>query len=182
MSLQHIVGLAVGMLIVGISIVGVVVLLKGWRKSRERRKEERNVDFDERQELVRGKGFQYGFLILLSYEFLLSFVCRDGIPEWFDLCAVQMIGMGASLLVFCAYCIWNEAYIGLRENPLTNYLFLGGIGAMNLFQAVVDGRNGKLFADGRMTGRVGNLVLGIMFFLEFLLLLLRNIINRRRTE
>ncbi|MFR4350126.1 MAG: hypothetical protein ACLT3H_00465 [Roseburia sp.] len=182
MSEQYKVGLVAGYLMAAVCIIAVFMLGAEWKKGREQRRKTRLDDFDERQEIVRGKAAQYALLTLMVYNFLIGVSYSDRGPGWCNFYILQMVGMAISASIFSVYCIWKEAYLGLREKSGRVYLITGGLGIFHLIVAVMEYWNGNLFVDGRVTDRAGNLILGLMFFLNFVVILLRNLINRRKME
>lgn len=73
-------------------------------------------DFDERQEIVRSKGYRYAFYILMCYTFfkMLWDIARKAGEEHI------ILGFGAVCLAFVAhasYSVWNDGYFPLKKNP-----------------------------------------------------------------
>lgn len=99
-------------------IIAMVLLVS--RKSTSAK----NIDFDERQLMVRGKAYKYGFFTALLGLAALIF-CNSVFQ--FDM---MLLGAGACLFtgltVFAVYCIWNDAFLSFRQKP-SSYLFSGGI-------------------------------------------------------
>ncbi len=73
-------------------------------------------DFDERQEIVRSKGYRYAFYILMCYTFfkMLWDIARKAGEEHI------ILGFGAVCLAFvvhASYSVWNDGYFPLKKNP-----------------------------------------------------------------
>ena len=71
--------------------------------------------YDERQELIRGRAFRYGFLTL---AFSLAAVtlweeCVCALPIEFSLLMMACLMVGC--LVVILYDIWKDAYWGIRQ-------------------------------------------------------------------
>ena len=81
-------------------------------------------NFDERQLMIRGKAYKYGFIATLA---ALTAVMLCNSVFQFDM---MLLGAGACLFtgltVFAVYCIWNDAFLSFRQKP-SSYLFSGGI-------------------------------------------------------
>ena len=76
--------------------------------------------YDERQELIRGRAFRYGFLTL---AFSLAAVvlweeCVGALPIEFSL--LMMTCLMAGCLVVILYDIWKDAYWGIRQASGSN--------------------------------------------------------------
>ncbi|MEE1411031.1 MAG: hypothetical protein U0J83_03315 [Bulleidia sp.] len=74
--------------------------------------------YDERQEIIRGRGYKYGFLTLVFLEtvILLSKDFFMDIP--IEFCLLMMACVMIGCLVTILYWIWRGAYWQLRERPL----------------------------------------------------------------
>ena len=77
-----------------------------------------DMHFDERQELARGKAFQYGFftLIITAYAYGASDMIFG---RWCDALVGVTICLAVSMCVFAVTCILKDAYLSLREKPRT---------------------------------------------------------------
>lgn len=127
MSISHVIGLIAG---VAVGILLVAVLLK-WVRTDKGQK----AQMDERQELIRGRGFKYGFfsfLILTGLYTLigtivdLSFIVFIG--NTLILCVIILISAG----IYICYCIKNDAYLAINENPKRVSIMLLFVAAINL--------------------------------------------------
>ncbi|MBE5825531.1 MAG: hypothetical protein E7307_02730 [Butyrivibrio sp.] len=73
-------------------------------------------EYDERQEVIRNKGYKYSFYTVLALEAAMIVV---SVSEMTFPIATYLIHLGIVLigcLVLCIYCIWNDAYWGLNNN------------------------------------------------------------------
>ena len=109
--------------------------------------------YDERQEIVRGKAFKYGFLTLVSVEgIMLLKEQTDGISIE---CNV-LIGV----LVVVLYCIWNDAYWQLKQKPMPFVCMLGAVALSNMFIA----KGKTIVENGIVTWEGSNPVFMAVFF------------------
>ena len=106
--------------------------------------------YDERQELIRGRAFRYGFLTL---AFSLAAVmlweeCVGALPIEFSLLMMACLMVGC--LVVILYDIWQDAYWGIRQTSGSNAAivlmvavmvmqYLGFRGHANAGDVIVDG-------------------------------------------
>lgn len=128
-----------------------------------RKSQKKNCEFDERQHLIRGKGFQYGFFTLLIYNVIYGAAYMDEMPDWCDNTTGIFVGVGLAVLVFGVYCIWNGAYMNLNQKPKEVYLFFAIACVVNFAVGIMNICDGSMVENGRITFGSVNLILGIIF-------------------
>lgn len=96
-----------GGLLAGILLVAIVQSVK-------KRKQE-NYEFDERQELMRGKAFQYGFIAMLVYILCYSLFADITGFAFEDNLTPGLLTILVGLAVVVITCIWKDAYFTLQE-------------------------------------------------------------------
>ena len=72
----------------------------------------KKANYDERQELIRGKGFKYGFLTMILVDALLAVAVRK-IQLAPQLLVLTPLFIG--LWVFSIYVLWNSAYFAINQ-------------------------------------------------------------------
>lgn len=165
--------------IVGLLLVVLVKFLFDRRKTEQKK----GCDYDERQQLARGEAFKYGFFTLFAWVVFTSVICEDGMPQWCSLLVLNMTGVGLALLVFGCYCIAKDAYMSLREKPLSMYIVTGVAGFSNLGVALHHfGEQGGLFEDGKLGLSMVNLILGIVFIVLLAVFFAKMRQNQEETE
>ena len=165
--------------IVGLLLVVLVKFLFDRRKTEQKK----GCDYDERHQLARGEAFKYGFFTLLAWVVFTSVICEDGMPQWCSLLVLNMTGVGLALLVFGCYCIAKDAYMSLREKPLSMYIVTGVAGFSNLGVALHHfGEQGGLFEDGKLGLSMVNLILGIVFIVLLAVFFAKMRQNQEETE
>lgn len=177
-SIEFILGFITGLAIVFVvSFVLIIVILKTSKKDGSIK-----CKYDERQDLVRGRGFKYAFFTLLIYNFVVPMfeICDVELPA--DSTALFMIGAIIGLLVYVIYAIWNEAYFSLNENPKAVMIAFAFIGVSNLMLGVMRMVDGTFLTDGKLTFRSINFLLGIVFVIIFITLAAKQICNKREEE
>lgn len=111
MSTSYAAGLAVGIVT---ALVIFFIIKKFLKKSMKG-------TFDERQELVRGRGYKYAcftMLIMLTLDLLLeSFDAFETLPVTRTLAVFIMILVG--VMVYALYCIKNDSYFGVGTDTRT---------------------------------------------------------------
>ena len=177
-SFAYMLGFMIGAGIVFVvSFVAIFILMKATKKDGSIK-----CKYDERQELVRGRGFKYAFFPFLIYNLLIPLltICDVKLPA--DSTALFMIGAIIGLLVYVIYAIWNEAYFSLNENPKKVMIAFAFIGMFNLGLGIIRLFDGTFLTDGKLTFNSINFLLGISFVIIFITLAAKQICNRIEEE
>lgn len=171
MNESMVLGILCGLLIGGIVVVIILKLTK----------EDGSVKckYDERQQLVRGRGFKYGFFVLLIYNFLYGMADLAAERRYLDSGAAMTLGICVGVLVYAVYCIWNDGYFSLNENPRKVLIAFVFIGVFNLLLGLRQIKAGELIVNGMLTFRCTNLLCGAMFLVLFLVIFVKWICNKR---
>jgi hypothetical protein len=163
-------GSIIAMLVSLMIVVGII--LSNQKKNRK--------EYDERQELVRGRGFKYGFYTLMLY---CVFYMMADIVEFkiiMDTFAVMTLGICISLLVHTSYCIWNDGFVALNDEGARGIKSTLLVGVLNFSLGIFNIIDGGVVCDGVITYRCSNLEVGILFLLVVAVMLLKR--NRDRKE
>lgn len=155
MSTAMLAGVICGVLV---GLVLVVIILK-WVRGDGSKK----CKFDERQELVRGTSFKYGFFALIIYNgaYILASMALEKLP--FDTATGMFFGICIGVMVFAAYGIWHDGYLALNEKPARVMIAFTLIGIVNLALGIRSFVAGDAFVDGQLTFRGINLFCGLLF-------------------
>ena len=154
MSTAMLAGVICGVLV---GLVLVVIILK-WVRGDGSKK----CKFDERQELVRGTSFKYGFFALIIYNgaYILASMALEKLP--FDTATGMFFGICIGVMVFAAYGIWHDGYLALNEKPARVMIAFTLIGIVNLALGIRSFVAGDAFVDGQLTFRGINLFCGLL--------------------
>ena len=89
-------------------------------------------EFDERQQLARGKAYKAGFYTLLAG--LLAVYLLPNLTEWQpkDPALLPFAVICIGVTVFACVAVANDAYLGIRQNPHTMLLVMGIVVVCNL--------------------------------------------------
>ena len=138
--------------------------------------------YDERQELIRGRAFRYGFLTL---SFSLAAVvlweeCIGALPIEFSLLMMACLMVGC--LVVILYDIWKDAYWGIRQASGSNAAIVLMVAVMVMqylgFRAHTNA--GDVIVHGVLTWDGGICLLIFVFFALIIVnLLLKAWVDRR---
>ena len=141
-----------------------------------------NCSFDERQQIVRGRGYKYGFFAWMIFD-AVCIVTDIGLEERFmDLSLTLLSGMLLGLAVYGAYSIWNDGYISLHQSPKRIMVILAAGGILNLACAAYRIQQGIL-ENGKLTFLSGsNLFVAVTSLFLLAVLIAKRCTDRRDTE
>lgn len=172
-------GFIVG-IIVGCILVAVFVVIT---RTKRRKDGKMRCDFDERQEIVRGRGFKYGFFTLLLTNLFSGFyfeIAETGITDAFTFCVFTCC---VGICVYAVYCIWNDAYFALNESRNRLLAVFAFTFICNLLTGI---RNLLTYEEEEAFGQAingrGNLIISVMLFVIFLTLLLKKRKDKKESE
>lgn len=145
------------------------------------RKKVLDMHFDERQELARGKAFQYGFftLILTIYAYGVSDVMFG---RWCDVLAGVTLCVAAGLCVFAVTCILKDAYLSLREKPRVVMTMFALLSLINLAFGAMHAVSPGLVEDGVLTFRAVNPIIGLATLVILVVYIVNHLLRSREEE
>lgn len=164
-------GLVVGL--VAIVIVAVISKIKN---------KEIKCKYDERQELVRGKGFKYAFFTLLVYDVIYGLVSELGISMSIDAFTGNVIGILIGTMVYAVYTIMNDGYFAINRNPKKVVSSLLAIGLANLIMGIAQS---IIYVDidaERYTPGLINIACAVAFMVISVVLLIKNRLSAREDD
>ena len=91
-----------------------------------------NNDFDERQELIRGKAYKYGFFTMIIMTLFVMAAIEFNISLPVTASLAMFIALLISIDVYAVYSIINDAYFGVGTNKMRYCIFFVIIIALNL--------------------------------------------------
>ena len=175
MKIGILLGVFTGLIIGGLLLVFILKMTK--------KDHSLKCKFDERQELVRGVGFKYAFFTLLVYNFL-SAMLGDLVFEKpiMDNATILMLGAILSIMVYAIYCIWNEGYLSLNENPRRIMVAFTVLGVINIVFGMHSIFEKELIENGILTFHCINLVVGTILLVIVSVLALKRALNKKEDE
>ena len=175
MSAEYMLGMLCGVLL---GIILIAILLR-WTKKRGTGGK---CQYDERQQLVRGKGFQYAFATLVICNGLYAF--EDAVVPSRIMESGLAIGMCVviSVAVYACYCIWNDGYFALNENPTRVIIVFGLIALVNILVFARETYSTGILEDGRLIMPCLNLCCGILLLVISLAILVKKRRSGREAE
>lgn len=169
-----VVGVYAGVIIGIICVVLLLALTKNGDSAKCR--------FDERQELVRGRGFKYGFFTLLICNFIVFMLEMSDVPVYAETEVIVVINCLIGISIYVIYCIWNEGYFALNENRKRLMVAFAVIGVGNLLVSAVNIAEGTMIENGKLTFRSLNLCCGLLLIVVFVTLLLKKVCKDGKDE
>ncbi|MCR5468480.1 MAG: hypothetical protein K6F37_05915 [Lachnospiraceae bacterium] len=154
----------------------VVIIITAWA-----RKNKQKCEYDERQQLIRGKAYKYAFFGTFISAF--CFMALIG-SEIYPVSAVHalFLTMMVGLVIYVVYSVWHDAYFTVNSNPSRYLILIAVIGIMNLFSGIVEVRaNGFDITENSNGGSI-NLYLGVVFSILFVVLLLKKFVKKEDAE
>ena len=168
MSTSYAAGLAFGI------VTALIIFAVVWKFSKKSMKG----TFDERQELVRGRGYKYAsftMLALLVLDLLLeSLDAFETLPVTRMLAIFIMILAG--VMVYALYCIKNDSYFGVGTDSRTYRAVMWIVIVCNAVSGFTGLKEGAM-EDGKLAfGPCASL----LFCLAFVLIMISNGIKQRK--
>lgn len=166
MNTDYALGLAVGIL-AALIIFGVV-----WKFNKRKMKG----SFDERQELIRGRGYKYAFFTVMA---LLAIYLVADIAGAFEVIPVThslviFTILLISVVVYALYCIRNDSYFGVGVDYRSYKAIMWVIIVINAVSAFMGMRDG-LFENGKLAfSPISQILFVITFVIIMLALQFRN--------
>ena len=158
-----------------IGLLFVVILMTSATKG-----EDVKAKFDERQELVRGKGFKYAFFGMLFWEAALFTLEPLGITIPMTLGDASLISILIGATIYASYCIWNDGYFALNQRNGVIMTVLIIMGLFNLMLGIQSFVEGYAWVDGQLSTRSSNLFCGIMMIIVCVVMLLKKFVKDRK--
>ncbi|MBE5883791.1 MAG: hypothetical protein E7291_05195 [Lachnospiraceae bacterium] len=149
-----------------LGILIVVIMLAATKKG-----ERVKCDYDERQEIVKGKGFQYGFFTVIICNAILIFLSVLKVTFLREMEAALFISVVLGVAVYVSYCIWNDGYFALNENRKSLIIIFATIGILNIAIGIRNIINGSFIRNGSLTFESINFFCGLLM-LEILIVIL----------
>ena len=140
-----------------------------------------DMHFDERQELARGKAFQYGFFTLLIAAYVYG-ISDMLLGRWCDVLTGVTLCIALAICVFAITCILKDAYLSLREKPRTIMTFFALLSIINLGFGVMYHISPGLTENGVLTFRAVNPIIGFATLIILVVYVVNYLLSPRDEE
>ena len=160
-------------LIIGLLAMALIFIIV--RRATSRLNEPQR-EYDERQQLLRGKAFTAAFFTLLGY--LAIWMMLNALEVGFFATRLSiLVGIMLSIVVFVAYCVFHDAYFRVSERPLPWLFMTAGIAVLNLVIGVA-----RLLRGATLQERLyenANLLMGAAFAVILVCIAIKRGMDRR---
>lgn len=169
-GIMFVMGILAGLILV---VILVVTATKG---------DEVKARYDERQELVRGKGFKYAFFGMLIWEVILFALEPLEITIPMSVGNAYFINVIFGVTIYAIYCIWNDGYFALNQRTGLLMIVLTIMGVINLLMGINAFVQGYAWVNGQLSIRSINLFCGILMIIVCGTMLLKRFVKDRKEE
>ncbi len=165
-------GVALGFLFV----ISILALFKFMKRDRPLK-----CKYDERQELVRGRGFRYAFFVWLIYGIWDVFF-GESLTVLAEHSIITFCGICLGCFVYAAYAIWNDGYFALNEKPWRVVLVFVGLAVVDFALAGIQIGRGDMQRDGRIAICATNLISGVTLLMVVAVVVVKNLYKKRQED
>ena len=132
--------------------------------------------YDERQVIVRGKGYQYAFFTTMGLLMLYA-AFAEPIEKYMEAGIIPLAILLFSGLILMGYCLFHDAFWGLisKKNKRMGVTVWALYSVLNIMHIVDNSSPDKMWIAGRLSSRfMVPLLLSIFFAIALILMLLKN--------
>ena len=132
--------------------------------------------YDERQVIVRGKGYQYAFFTTMGLLMLYA-AFAEPIEKYLEAGIIPLAILLFSGLILMGYCLFHDAFWGLssKKNKSMVVTVWALFSILNIMHIVDNSSPDKMWIAGRLSSRfMLPLLLSIFFAIALILMLLKN--------
>ena len=132
--------------------------------------------YDERQVIVRGKGYQYAFFTTMGLLMLYA-AFAEPIEKYMEAGIIPLAILLFSGLILMGYCLFHDAFWGLisKKNKRMGVTVWALYSVLNIMHIVDNSSPDKMWIAGRLSSRfMLPLLLSIFFAIALILMLLKN--------
>jgi len=176
--MEYYLGFALGAFVAVIIGVLFIFAMKKYTKTDNSLK----CKYDERQQLVRGTGFKYGFFTLIFYNVAAAFLISVEKRQYVEHAALLLAGILLGVFIYGAYCIWNESYFSLNENPKRVIIVFALIALLNFGVGYRGFLHGVLIEDGMLTVNCLNIFCGVLVLMLFFVMVAKHICKEKEEK
>lgn len=170
-------GLAILPIGIMAGIIMVVIVLKF--SNRDHRM---TTEYDERQQKIRGKAYQYAFYTLVVCEVVHMAVDMGKIELPVEGAVIHFSNIIIAGLVLAGYCVWHDVYWGLNNDRRRYAISFIALAALNAIPVVGAVKNDSLIVDGRLSTPFINLMVLVMMAVLAVMLIIKEVIEKKIEE
>ena len=132
--------------------------------------------YDERQVIVRGKGYQYAFFTTMGLLMLYA-AFAEPIEKYLEAGIIPLAILLFSGLILMGYCLFHDAFWGLssKKNKRMVVTVWALFSILNIMHIIDNSSPDKMWIAGRLSSRfMVPLLLSIFFAIALILMLMKN--------
>ena len=168
------VGMAFGLMV---GLIIAAILLKVANKDHRLK-----TQYDERQEMIKGRGYKYSFYTMLFAEVIVMLLEMSGIELPIESYLVHTIAILIGALVLCVHSIWNGVYWGLNNNRKSYVIIIALAVVLNIIPVASSIAQDSLSGHGIHSIPVLNLVVLIWMALIGVAALAKKCVDAKNGE
>ncbi len=145
--------------VLGIMLGLVIALIAIWWINKNKKV---RTEYDEMQKQVRGTAYMYAFYTVVVIEGILALLESYGTLPM-EPFVIHFLTIMAGISVQAAYCILNDAYVGLNTQMDRFIIFAIIAAVINLLVAVIAWMDGRMVVDGILQAPFVNFMCFVVF-------------------
>lgn len=162
--MEEIIGAVLGIIFAAAAIAAVLLFARAVRKE----KTHGDTEYDERQLMLREKGYRLGFFVTLIAEALVLLLLEyDVIPAASATMAVYT-ALIAGVAVFAVFCAMQDVFFPMGEKGTTSLVLWAGLALVNGLSAGIRIANGTMVRNGAIRFSDGSYIVNAALFLTIL--------------
>lgn len=174
MAAGRMVGVSVGIMI------GLIICLVLFRyMNRDSRVK---TQYDEMQEITRGRAYKYAFWAMVICEAVLGILALGEVRIPMEPMVIHFSVLLIGIIVQCSYCIFKDAYIGINTNSRRFIIVMIVAGLINLLSCAGAIRSHEMVIDGMISTPAINLLCGLMCLMVCVEIWIKNLMDKRESE
>ena len=154
MNVSRLVGVCFGFL------VGIIIVILFSKKANTNGKIK--TEYDERQKVVRGQSFKYGYYTYIILLAIMMLTSMSGIEFPVENAVMYFALLSIGAIVTCVHSILNDAYMGLNNNIKSWIILLIVATIINYAASVAAWIDGRMIVDGKLSTPFINFLCGVM--------------------
>lgn len=168
------IGIAVGIMI------GLIICLILFRVMNKDGKIK--TQYDEMQQITRGKGYKYAFYAILICEAILIPLSVGNVRLPLDNACLHFLIIFIGVIIHITYFIFKDAYVGLNTNMKRFMIIMVVASVINFTSAFAAFKDGEMMIDGQFQSPFINLLCGLLFVILAIELLIKKTIDNRSED
>lgn len=146
--------------------------------NRRAKKAGKSVEFDERQQLARGKACRIALFTLVGYLMVAGILDSAWNIRFGDTFSLAVVGIILAVTVFACSCIMHDAYVSLGENIRQKLLIFAGCIVICTTVGFINGDKYGFFVQGSLQLGALPLLCAVMALCILIAMLIKTLRDR----